>query len=96
MMSQITSSILSSSSCIILIISLSLFITVNSFTIRDYIKASDKRTGSESLCPTWHPFQCPNGDCISLKYLCDGSPDCGDGFDENQQMCTAGTFLGHF
>uniref|UniRef100_A0A9J2Q7D9 TIL domain-containing protein n=1 Tax=Ascaris lumbricoides TaxID=6252 RepID=A0A9J2Q7D9_ASCLU len=22
-------------------------------------------------CPTWHPFQCPNGDCVPIKYLCD-------------------------
>ncbi|VDD95428.1 unnamed protein product [Enterobius vermicularis] len=40
-------------------------------------------------CPPWHPFQCPNGDCVSIKYLCDGSPDCGDGYDENKSMCTA-------
>lgn len=41
-------------------------------------------------CPTWHPFQCPNGDCVPIKYLCDGSPDCGDEYDENKSMCTAG------
>lgn len=42
------------------------------------------------ICPTWHPFQCPNGDCIPIKYLCDGSPDCSDEYDENKSMCTAG------
>uniref|UniRef100_A0A0N5AMB5 Prohormone-4 n=1 Tax=Syphacia muris TaxID=451379 RepID=A0A0N5AMB5_9BILA len=42
-------------------------------------------------CPPWHPFQCPNGDCVPIKYLCDGSPDCGDGYDENKSMCTAAT-----
>ncbi|VDM49562.1 unnamed protein product [Toxocara canis] len=42
-------------------------------------------------CPTWHPFQCPNGDCVPIKYLCDGSPDCGDEYDENKSMCTAAT-----
>jgi len=52
----------------------------------------NKRTGSDSPpCPTWHPFQCPNGDCIPIKYLCDGSADCADEFDENRQMCTAAT-----
>ncbi|VDN05477.1 unnamed protein product [Thelazia callipaeda] len=41
------------------------------------------------VCPTWHPFQCPNGDCVPIKYLCDGSPDCSDEYDENKSMCTA-------
>ncbi|VDN59752.1 unnamed protein product, partial [Dracunculus medinensis] len=42
-------------------------------------------------CPTWQPFQCPNGDCVPIKYLCDGSPDCEDEYDENRSMCTAAT-----
>ncbi len=44
-------------------------------------------------CPAWHPFQCPNGDCVPIKYLCDGSPDCSDGYDENVSMCTAGKYM---
>uniref|UniRef100_A0A7E4V533 Prohormone-4 n=1 Tax=Panagrellus redivivus TaxID=6233 RepID=A0A7E4V533_PANRE len=69
------------------------FLALEAFSIRDLIKGA-KRTGAinEPMpCPTWHPFQCPNGDCVPIKYLCDGSADCGDGFDENPQMCTAAT-----
>lgn len=42
-------------------------------------------------CPTWHPFECPSGECVPIKYLCDGSPDCSDEYDENKSMCTAAT-----
>uniref|UniRef100_A0AC35FLJ8 Prohormone-4 n=1 Tax=Panagrolaimus sp. PS1159 TaxID=55785 RepID=A0AC35FLJ8_9BILA len=66
-----------------------LFCSTTAFSIREYIRGG-KRTNPElSPCPTWHPFQCPNGDCISIRYLCDGSFDCTDEFDENPQMCTA-------
>ncbi|KAI1720675.1 low-density lipoprotein receptor domain class A domain-containing protein [Ditylenchus destructor] len=71
------------------------FALVDAFSIRDVItvKSSGKRTAATEneivICPTWHPFQCPNGDCIPIKYLCDGSPDCTDEYDENKSMCTA-------
>uniref|UniRef100_A0A915D8N0 Prohormone-4 n=1 Tax=Ditylenchus dipsaci TaxID=166011 RepID=A0A915D8N0_9BILA len=64
----------------------------DAFSIRDVIKGGGKRTVGNNeivICPTWHPFQCPNGDCIPIKYLCDGSPDCSDEYDENKSMCTA-------
>ncbi|TKR87457.1 hypothetical protein L596_011852 [Steinernema carpocapsae] len=69
------------------------FSSSSAFSIRDVIKGG-KRTADETApgpCPTWHPFQCPNGDCIPIKYLCDGSPDCSDEYDENKSMCTAAT-----
>lgn len=79
-----------------LLLSLLLLVrTTSGFSIRDVlIGRSGKRTaagGGEELvqCPTWHPFQCPNGECIPIKYLCDGSPDCSDEYDENSAMCTA-------
>lgn len=67
---------------------------------RTVVATGNKRTtaanggggaGTDELvqCPTWHPFQCPNGECIPIKYLCDGSPDCSDEYDENSAMCTA-------
>jgi len=41
-------------------------------------------------CPPWKPFQCPEGICIPLKYLCDYNVDCPQShYDENKKMCTA-------
>uniref|UniRef100_A0AC34FI82 Uncharacterized protein n=1 Tax=Panagrolaimus sp. ES5 TaxID=591445 RepID=A0AC34FI82_9BILA len=46
----------------------STFYQTSAFSIREYIRGG-KRTNPElSPCPTWHPFQCPNGDCISISY----------------------------
>jgi len=51
------------------------------------IYLAEKRAGS---CPPWKPFQCPEGTCIPLKYLCDYNVDCvQSGYDENKKMCTA-------
>ncbi|KAK6620875.1 Prohormone-4 [Polyplax serrata] len=44
----------------------------------------------EELCRAYEPFRCPgNGACISIQYLCDGAPDCADGYDEDSKLCTA-------
>ncbi|XP_026810446.1 IDLSRF-like peptide [Rhopalosiphum maidis] len=41
-------------------------------------------------CHPYEPFKCPgNGACISIQYLCDGAPDCPDGYDEDARLCTA-------
>merc|ERR1711884_606216 len=41
-------------------------------------------------CEAFEPFQCPtDGRCISIQYLCDGAPDCSDGYDEDARLCTA-------
>ncbi len=44
-------------------------------------------------CQPWQPFQCPDGDCIPLTYICDGRPDCNSGYDENDAMCTACAYV---
>lgn len=32
-------------------------------------------------CHPYEPFKCPgDGNCISIQYLCDGAPDCSDGW----------------
>lgn len=42
-------------------------------------------------CHPYEPFKCPgDGTCISIQYLCDGAPDCQDGYDEDSRLCTAG------
>lgn len=44
-------------------------------------------------CHPYEPFKCPgDGNCISIQYLCDGAPDCSDGYDEDARLCTAGKF----
>jgi len=53
--------------------------------------AMSKRTDAASRCHPYEPFRCP-GDtdmCISIQYLCDGAPDCPDGYDEDPRLCTA-------
>lgn len=43
------------------------------------------------LCHPYEPFKCPGENhCISIQYLCDGAPDCADGYDEDSRLCTAG------
>ncbi|CAJ0938833.1 unnamed protein product, partial [Mesorhabditis belari] len=66
---------------------------IEAFSLRDFVRpGSNKRdAGDKSPCPTWHPFECPSGECVPIKYLCDGSPDCSDEYDENKSMCTAAT-----
>jgi len=49
-----------------------------------------KRFGADLPCPAFEPFRCPEeGKCISIQYLCDGAPDCSDGYDEDPRLCTA-------
>ena len=49
---------------------------------------------SGRACEAFEPFRCPtDGRCISIQYLCDGAPDCSDGYDEDARLCTAGMFI---
>ncbi|XP_044765879.1 IDLSRF-like peptide [Coccinella septempunctata] len=55
---------------------------------RLYGHMSSKRNGD--ACHPYEPFKCPgDGNCISIQYLCDGAPDCPDGYDEDSRLCTA-------
>merc|ERR1711899_656254 len=49
-----------------------------------------RETSIEQKCKAFEPFRCPlDGRCISIQYLCDGAPDCQDGYDEDPRLCTA-------
>ncbi|XP_034193120.1 prohormone-4 [Osmia lignaria lignaria] len=55
---------------------------------RFYGHFNSKRT--ENACRPYEPFKCPgDGICISIQYLCDGAPDCQNGYDEDSRLCTA-------
>uniref|UniRef100_A0A182ME54 Prohormone-4 n=1 Tax=Anopheles culicifacies TaxID=139723 RepID=A0A182ME54_9DIPT len=52
-----------------------------------HLPAVSKRN---EACHPYEPFKCPgDGNCISIQYLCDGAPDCSDGYDEDMRLCTA-------
>merc|ERR1712080_360494 len=57
---------------------------------RLYDQHIKRELGLERKCEAFEPFRCPSdGRCISIQYLCDGAPDCTDGYDEDPKLCTA-------
>lgn len=56
----------------------------------EFIETVQWRAWFGEPCHPYEPFRCPgDGVCISIQYLCDGAPDCQDGYDEDSRLCTA-------
>ena len=41
----------------------------------------------KKVCPDGH-FSCQNGVCLPPTWVCDGSPDCAGGDDEDKDKCS--------
>lgn len=63
-----------------------------SVLIRNYALSKNTQKGSPTQktppapCGS-HEYECRNGECINLDFLCDNQKDCIDGSDEDEETC---------
>lgn len=62
-----------------------LLLTLYLLTIFGFLAANAFSTNNESC--SLRQFQCANGKCIPLPWICDGTDDCGDKSDETIKKC---------
>jgi len=67
---------------------LSLLISIQKTFVLADLGHSEQTSGNG--CPESAPWPCksPNH-CLSFDFICDGDVDCPDGYDEDENMCTA-------
>lgn len=63
------------------------FLSIVLYKRYDITQDSEKNNGNQ--CVESHPWPCKNGKCIAFDFICDGTPECDDGYDENPDLCTA-------
>ncbi|CAH4030992.1 unnamed protein product [Pieris brassicae] len=56
------------------------------------VLGSNTTAVAHNVC-TPKQFQCANGMCIHMSWVCEGEDDCGDNSDENIEECKKGTCL---
>ncbi|KAI6225207.1 Prohormone-4 [Aphelenchoides fujianensis] len=78
----------------VLVLFAALAIGAHGFSIREIVRGGKRSSDAPGeLPPMIFGHQLPRLVAVQLsrlhRYLCDGSPDCSNGYDENERLCTA-------